>query len=240
MSDSNPAKAYTSAQERLMGLSAIFTGSDLTVRFGWTSTSASQYLSQWRKRGLVQSLGGVSDVHFNLLQCSTPNLEAGLRRAIPKAVKGGVDVLREAGWTTQVLRHLEAIVPSNGPVYSLNGVSLQTRKPQWFELTESGTIPVDPQEGLRRLHPAWALADMIHRARDRRVGDAWLLDPDDIDLEAAREDKRMGKALLQFRLQPSVISDEGYAALYDDWRERTYASEEQGESGDVQLESPAP
>ncbi len=223
---SEQAKIYTSAQVRLMGLPVIFTGSDLTVRFGWTSVAASQYLSQWRKRQLVQSLGGLSDVHFNLLRCSQPSLDAGLRRAIPRAIKGGVDVLREAGWTTQILRHLEAIVPVDGPLYSLNDIKLQTRTTRRFSMTEPGTIPVSAEEGLSRLHPAWALADMIHRARDGRVNDAWLLDPDDIDLDAARSDKRMGKALEAFKLSPDLISDDGYARLYDDWRARAYECED--------------
>ena len=231
------SRTYTSANDRLTQLPAIFTGSDLTIRFGWTSAYASQYIQQWRKRGLVQSLGGLSDVHFNLLQCRAPNLEAGLRRAIPQAVKGGVDVLREAGWTTQVIRHLEALVPSNGPIYALNEVTLQLRKPQWFVLTEIGTIAVEPEEGIRRLQPSWALADMIHRSCDRRVKDAWLLDPDDIDLEAARADKSMEKPLSHFKLSSSLVSDDGYAALYDDWRERAYATEEQN---DAQLDGPAP
>lgn len=210
-----------------MSLPPVFTGSDLTIRFGWTSAYASQYLRQWRRRELVQSLGGNSDVHFNLLQCRQPNLEVALRRAIPKAVKGGVDVLREAGWTTQVLRHLEAIVPSNGPFYTLVGVKLQTRRPNWFDLTAQGTIAVPAEEGLLRLHPAWALADMIHRARDGRVADAWLLDPEDLDLDAARADKKMEKALDRFKLSPDLIGDVGYAALYDDWRGRAYEAEDE-------------
>jgi hypothetical protein len=47
----------TSAIERLQGLPQIFRGADLTVRFAWSSKTASQYLYLWKKRGLVSSLG---------------------------------------------------------------------------------------------------------------------------------------------------------------------------------------
>ena len=52
------ARKYTSAIDRLRQLPAIFVGTDLTLRFGWSPAAASVYLSQWRKSQLVRSLGG--------------------------------------------------------------------------------------------------------------------------------------------------------------------------------------
>jgi hypothetical protein len=51
------------------------------------------------------------------------------------------------------------------------------------------------QQGLDRLRPAWALANMLARALDARVRHAWLLDPEDLDLTAVRKDKKIEPAL---------------------------------------------
>ena len=79
-------KKTISAHERLTLLPAVFRGADLTVRFQWTSKTASHYLYLWKRRGLVASLGGHSDVFANLVVGREPDWEAGLRLAMPSAV----------------------------------------------------------------------------------------------------------------------------------------------------------
>lgn len=210
------AKTYTSAIERLRELPETFTGSDLTVKFQWSAALASSYLANWRKAGLVRSLGGHSDVHMNLLANRRPNIEQALRRAFPNAIKVGADILREAGWTTQIQRMPEVAVESTSPRYKLVDFTLVARSPGWFEAVRPGSI--DPVHGMRRLKPAWALADMIDRFLDRRVKNSWLLAPDDLDLDAAADDPESAAALSAFGLPATSLSQSGYAQIYDEQR----------------------
>lgn len=207
------ATGYTSAIERLRELPEVFTGRDLTVKFQWPSETASSYLAQWRRSKLVRSLGGHSDVHMNLVARPQPNAEAALRRALPEAVKTGADVLREAGWTTQIDRQPEVAILTTSPRYKLQDFRLSGRAPRWFATVTPGLIDTD--DGVRRLKPAWALADMIHRYLDRRVQDRWLLAPDDIDLAQALNDPSAHEALRAFGLSQDAFTEAGYSAIYD-------------------------
>lgn len=207
-------KSYTSAAKRLESLPEVFTGSDLTVLFGWTSQIASTYLANWRRAGLVKSLGGRSDVHLNRVKNRHVNPELALRRVFPLATKVGVDILREAGWTTQIPRLPQVAVPQPGPIYTVNDFELTGRPQHWFRQVAPGVE--DVAGGIRRLQPAWALVDMIARALDGRVRNAWLLAPDDLDLEAAREDMAMPHALAAFGINGDFLTDSAYGQLYDE------------------------
>jgi len=197
-------RTYTSAIARLRVLPEIFTGSDLTVLFGWKSGIASSYLAQWRKAGLVKSLGGRADVHMNLVRNPQPNAELALRRAFPTAIKVGLDRLRVAGWTTQIPARPEVAIPSTSSRYSVEGFDLVTRPEQWFHRVKPGTDQAT--DGLDSLRPAWALADMVSRSQDKRVRNAWRPDPDDIELPApgspAHQD--MQAAWRAFGLAPCI------------------------------------
>lgn len=206
-------KAYTSAIKRLEALPEIFTGGDLTMLCGWSSPIASTYLANWRKAGLVKSLGGRSDVHMNLVLNRHVNAEAALRRVFPLATKIGADILREAGWTTQIPSLPEVAVPQPGPIYAVEGFALTGRPNKWFAKVAPGVQHVD--DGLMRLTPAWALVDMVARALDRRVRHAWLLAPDDLELGEAREDKALPVALAAFGVDEQYLTDAGYARIYD-------------------------
>jgi hypothetical protein len=208
-----PHTSYTSASKRLEALPEIFTGSDLTMCFGWTSQIASTYLANWRKAGSVKSLGGRSDVHINLVRNRQPNFDAALRRVFPLATKTGADILREAGWTTQIPAEPEVAVPARGPLFAVTAFALTTRPDNWFKKVAPGALRIDGS--LTRLKPAWALADMVARALDRRVRNAWLLAPDDIDLDAARNDPALPGALAAFALDRQYLTDSGYTQLYD-------------------------
>ena len=86
-----------SSIQRLLSLPALFSGRDLAVRFQWTSKAASQYLYLWKKRGLVQPLGGHSDVFANTLVQPQPDWESALRLTMPSAVVVRIEALRRGG-----------------------------------------------------------------------------------------------------------------------------------------------
>ena len=210
-------RIYISSVDRLTALPEIFTGSDLTVLFGWKSVICSNYLAVWRKAGLIKSLGGRADVHMNLLRNRQINPEVALRRVFPRAIKVGVDLLREAGWTTQIPNRIDVAIPRTSSLFNLVDFVITTRTEKWFQCTALGTERVS--QGIDRLHPAWALADMIARAEDRRVRHASLLDPEDIDLQAVRSDKSITAALRAFGLNADCVDDNGYLRLYGTFKE---------------------
>lgn len=216
MNEADSMGARMSARERLQRLPEVFTGPELGLCFGWRSGIASTYLANWRAGGLIKSLGGRSDVHMNLVVNPQVNAEVALRRAFPLSCRLGVDVLREAAWTTQITHCPEVAVPSDGSLYAVEGFDLVTRSPNWFKRVLPGVEFV--QGGVDRLRPAWALADMIARTQDRRVQGAWLLDPDDLDLEGVAQDRYLSAATVAFGLDPNLLTPEGYADLYDELR----------------------
>lgn len=200
---------YTSAIRRLALLPEVFTGGELAVLFGWKSGICSTYLASWRKAGLVQSLGGRSDVHMNLLRNAQASPLLALRRAYPQAVKIGMDVLREAGWTTQIPSVIDIAVPSGSTLHHLPGFALTTRTAKWYASVSSGTEHA--AHGIDRLQPAWALADMLARAKDTRVRHAWLPDPEDLDLPRIHACKQLLPALQALGLGMENMQTAGYA-----------------------------
>lgn len=206
-------KTYTSAIKRLEGVPEIFTGGDLTILFGWTSQVASTYLANWKRAGLVKSLGGRSDVHMNMVAKRQANPELALIRAYPMAVKVGADVLREAGWTTQIPRLPEVVVPRPGPIYKIDGFDLSGRRQKWFSSARPGMVI--SSGSLARLRPAWALADMVARALDGRVRNTWLLAPDDLDFEEAGRDPDLAAASKAFGLKEDALTAARYEQIVD-------------------------
>ena len=219
-------KSYTSAVDRLLAIPEVFTGADLTILFGWRSTMASSYLAHWRRAGLIKSLGGRSDVHMNLVRNRNTSPEGALRRVYPCAVKVGVDVVRQAGWTTQIPTTCEVAIPFGSTLHELEGFTLTLRRQKWFDsLAKNHALDVST-DGIDCLKPAWALVDMIVRARDRRVRGAWLLDPDDLDLQTVLLDKQLPKALLSFGLDPGLLQGSGYEDIYEAFTKRSSQSAE--------------
>lgn len=208
------SEVYISAVQRLLDLPEVFTGGDLTIKFQWKSATASTYLAQWRRAGLVRSLGGRSDVHMNLVRNRAVSTEVALRRAYPRAIKVGVDVLRQAGWTTQIPTTVEVAIPQSSAPHSVDGFVLSRRSERWYAAVAPGIERV--ASGIDQLKPAWALADMLARTRDGRVRGAWLIDPEDLDIDSAFADKEMPKALAQLGLD--AMDGARYEALYGAWR----------------------
>ncbi len=169
--------ASVSALARLQSLPALFRGSDLTVRFQWASKTASHYLYLWKKRGLVQELGGRSDVFANLLVNRLPNWDAALRMAMPTALVMGVEALRRAGWTTQVPSRPEVAVGAWQPVFKSLWHEVHPCTQAWFDLVHAG-VQLGAGGDLAHLRPAWALADMLHTHGWGACG----LQPDDLEL----------------------------------------------------------
>lgn len=169
-------RQQTSAIARLQSLPHVFRGSDLTIRFQWTSKTASQYLYLWKRRGLVQGLGGHSDVYANLLTNPMPDWGKAVMVAMPSAVIIGIESLRQAGWTTQVPSRPTVAVNAKQSVFSVEPFEIAARPPQWFELASKG-IQGDRALGLPMLRPAWALADMLRSDGWGKCG-LW---PDDIE-----------------------------------------------------------
>ncbi|CAG0998104.1 hypothetical protein BURK2_02809 [Burkholderiales bacterium] len=194
-------RAQTSAIARLQGLPRVFRGSDLTIRFQWTSKTASQYLYLWKRRGLVQSLGGHSDVYANLLTNADPDWEAALLAAMPSAVLVGIEVLRQAGWTTQVPHRPTVAVDANQGVFTVKPFEIVTRDPGWFVTTHQG-VDRNHGAGLPGLRPAWALADLL---RAQGWGNAGLA-ADDVDWSqvtvADEADWRAARAAFGQRVLP--------------------------------------
>ena len=202
------SRTQVSAFERLRELPALFRGGDLTRRFGWTSKTASQYLYLWKRRGLVQGLGGHSDVYANLLASRHPDWEGAVVMAMPSAVLVGIEALRRAGWTTQLLQRPTVAVKSGCPMFKTDHFDLVTRDPYWFDQVAPG-IEGSAGEGLRTLRPAWALADLLRHTGWEHSG----LSPDDIEWpQAASAERDWRAARKAFGLAPVALSDMGVSS----------------------------
>ncbi|MFG1249969.1 hypothetical protein [Xanthobacter flavus] len=172
----------TSAFERLQNLPAVFRGADLTVRFQWTSKTASQYLYLWKRRGLVKGLGGHSDVFANLVKSQYPDWEQAVVKAMPSAVIFGVESLRQSGWTTQIPARPSVAVKASQSVFQVEPYEIVPRPDAWFAAIEKGVHR--ERVSVRVLRPAWALADMLQ-------GEGWGkcgLWPDDIEWDEVTGD----------------------------------------------------
>ncbi len=80
--------------------------------FGWRPKTAAQYLWLWSKQGLVKPLGGKSDLFFNLAAdpAAENRIEAAIRRVMPGAVIGPLNVLNESA-----IKILRMLSPAAGP-----------------------------------------------------------------------------------------------------------------------------
>lgn len=149
--------------DRLRGLPDVFKGRELTLRFQWTSKEASQYLYLWKRRGLVQGLGGHSDVYANLLRCDIPQWGKAAVMSMPSAIAIGIDALRRAGWITQIQQRPTIAVQAGSPVYQVEPFTVERRPKSWYALIQQGILKETLGEHrLPLLRPAWALADLLH------------------------------------------------------------------------------
>ena len=126
----------------------------------------------------MEEMGGRSGVFANLAVDQYPNWELGLRIVAPTAVVIGIEILRRAGWTTQipyvptVAVNLTQLTQRIQPVEHFELVG---QSQEWYSEIAGG-IRSGEGVALPHLEPAWALADLIKR-------EGWCdcgLGPDDI------------------------------------------------------------
>lgn len=168
---------YTSSFKRLSQLPELFRGADLTVRFSWTSKTASQYLYLWKASGYVSALGGHSDIYANRIALGhrSPPWEKALLMAMPSSMIAGLEALRCAGWITQIPALPTVVVDGSCPVYSTPHFSIVQKPTGWFKKTRPHIETA--VDRLPVLWPAWALADLLATHGWGNCG-VW---PDDIE-----------------------------------------------------------
>lgn len=152
----------TLRRDALESLPAVFHVADLTLRLGWKPRLAQEQLYHWRRQGLVCGLGGQSGVYANLIVSRYPDWEIGLRMVMPTAVVSGLEVLRRAGWTTQIPYLITVTVSSAHRVYEVDGFEVDVQAPEWFDVMSAG-VRSGEEVALPSVAPAWALADLIRR-----------------------------------------------------------------------------
>jgi hypothetical protein len=149
-------------RDALERLPSVFHVADLTLRLGWKPQLAQKQLYYWRRQDLVSGLGGQSGVYVNLVASRYPDWEMGLRIVMPTAVVSGLEVLRRAGWITQIPYLITVTVSAAHTVYEVNKFDVNVQAPAWFDAVAAG---MRSGEGvaLPSLAPAWALADLVLR-----------------------------------------------------------------------------
>ncbi len=196
--------SQVSAIERLQGLPPVFRGSELTIKFHWTSKTASHYLYLWKKRKLVAPLGGHSDEFVNLLRSDSPDWERALMLVHPSAVLMGLEALRQCGWSTQIPARPTVAVDEGEPHMAIEHFAI-VRKPQrWMRAARQGLCH-QKTTGIPVLRPAWALADLIKSEGWGACG----LQPDDIDWDAvtSEDKKEWMQASAAFGLPATLLAD---------------------------------
>lgn len=207
-------RTYTSGRDRLMRLAdfgSFFEGRHAMQVFDWSPKTAAHYLWLWSRQGLVKPLGGKSDVFFNLVAdyAAENRIEAAIRRVMPGAVVGPLNVLHESGLTTQRPGTLQLLVRPDERQFKIAAAQVESRPPSWWAAIDLAN-GVDPgsEEFLARLTQGAAIADSALS----RGG----LDPDDIDFEAATPTERRRALrilkILSPAVSPSATLEETYAA----------------------------
>ncbi len=193
---------YTSARARLLRLAEFgptFQGAHAMQLFGWRPKTAAQYLWLWSKQGLVKPLGGKSDLFFNLAAdpAAGNRIEAAIRRVMPGAVIGPLNVLNESALTTQRPGTLQLLVRREDRRFSIAAAQVESRPPSWWAAIDRAN-GIDPgsEESLARLRPGAALADS--------AASPGGFDPDDIDFHAVTPTERRRAIKILRMLSPAA------------------------------------
>lgn len=140
----------------------VFHVADLTLRLGWKPRVAKEQLYRWSCEGIVFSLGSQCGVYANLIVSKYPDWEMGLRMVMPTAVVSGLEVLRRAGWITQIPYLITVTVSAAHRVCEVDRFGVNVQAPEWFDAVAAG-IRSGEGVALPSLAPAWALADLVWR-----------------------------------------------------------------------------
>jgi hypothetical protein len=186
----NKSQRRASAIERLRALPPVFRSSDLSLRFGWSTHEAGEYLRRWKRRDLVKPTGPRAGVYFNLISqasAAETHLEEAIATLFPSAVVVGAAVLHQAGWITQIPRQLDVAVLRRRTFPAVKGVVLHPRSIFWYRLVHSRLERTEGQ-GVPRLDPAFALADAL------KYRDGWVPEADDVEFPEAEDAPRFLRA----------------------------------------------
>lgn len=148
--------------DQLKRLPRVFHVADLTLMLGWPPRFAQQELYRWNRQGRICGLGGQSGVYANLLVSKYPDWEMGLRMVMPTAVVSGLEVLRRAGWITQIPYLITVSVSAAQRVWHVDRFAVNVQEPEWFDVMAEGTRSGEGV-ALPFLAPGWALADLVGR-----------------------------------------------------------------------------
>lgn len=209
-------RTYTSARDRLMrlaGFGPFFEGRHAMQVFDWSPKTAAHYLWLWARQGLVKPLGGKSDVFFNLVADYTAEnrIEAAIRRVMPGAVVGPLNVLNESGLTTQRPGTLQLLVRPDERQFTIVAAQVESRPPTWWAAIDlANGVELGSEDFLSRLTPGAAIADSA-----LSPGGAA---PDDVDFEAvAPAERRRALKILKMLSRadsPSATLQETYTAAW--------------------------
>lgn len=192
---------YVSTRERLKDLPEVFTLNTAAAMIGVDTVVASTYIARWKKQGLVSSLGQRTGVHFNLGRnpeaAELMRLDA-IAYVYPGSMIGGVSALHRAGWTTQIPREMDLMVPFRRSYPAIEDVQIHGRPLSWVKAARAWRDSTTP---LPLLAPAFALADCVGNS-------IWCPDPDDLEWDQLDlEDLRRAFACLDVQI-PEAWSEE--------------------------------
>lgn len=170
-----PNKMVIPTFDGLDVLPPVFHIADLTIRFGWKPRECLQQLFRWKSHGKVKEMAGLCGIYANIATHQYPNWELGFRMVAPMALVIGIEILRRAGWTTQIPYVPTVAVSETQRIKLAEHFEILVQPQEWYSEIVDG---VQSGEGIALPHlaPAWALADLIKR-------EGWCdcgLGPDDI------------------------------------------------------------
>jgi hypothetical protein len=162
--------------QRLPQLPVVFSTADAAALFSDLDASGRRVmLNRWKELGLIRPAGPRSKLYYNLMLQSDWQavLSIAVCRAYPSATLIGPNVLRRAGWTTQIARDLHVAVLKARTYARLDGVQIHPRSHTWYE--EKGQFGIS-MEGLPSITAEQALWDSLEHRHE-----IWCPDPDDLD-----------------------------------------------------------
>lgn len=191
------------AHERLAKLPPVFRATDAALRFRWDAKTTAQYLWQWKRRGLIEGLGGKSDVFAIKLLGQDVNWEVAAKKVMPTAIVVGLEILLRENWITQIVQRPDLVVAPVDTAFKLDRFNVQRRPAEWFTRMRRGMVAAESDAVLPTLRPAWALADMLAQEGWGACG----IQPDDIDWSAVtdRDRRQWVNAIRAVGLAPEVI-----------------------------------
>lgn len=160
------------SDQRLRQLPAVFSTTEAATLFSDVDASM---IRHWREQGLIRPAGPWSKLYYNLVLLADWHtaLTVVVRRVFPSAVLIGPNVLRRAGWATQIARDLYIAVATARTYARLDNVQVHPRPRTWYD--RNGPFAMS-MEGLPCITAEQALWDSLEH-RD----ELWCPDPDDLD-----------------------------------------------------------